>query len=781
MKTTIAVLLLSGVACAQLPDQAVWFTRPDVQRTPANADLGGRMADAIGAAKKSVAFAMLRLDLPVVLDALIAANQRDVDVRVLTDDDIRALRFAQPYEKLARAGVAVRTDRAFPWSATLHHKFCVIDGTHVWGGDWNASLGDSTRGHHAAFLVKSTGLAARFTKHFDRMWRGEAAGPGSISRSPGAPSRVAGGGTARAHFGSAQDLGGVVADEILGAKRSVDVAHTFFNHRRVLMALLEVARRGVRVRVGASFFEGRTRSVDALARFGVLISRKAGTKTIVIDGSRVVTGSWNATDGVDHENVVVFDGCPGLSAAFETGIDRILTAGTKPYFVAVGDASNRPSDRERDARVTMLRRRKASGIPKPADLDRLDARRRLTAAFDRGTPVVPTVMNWRSSEALSRHRRVAVTFERSGRAPVLTRYVLSVSALNDSFGPHVDPRHRPVLFDPAAIGRLDQGLTLEWDATLPEAGTWRAELDAFTWAGSGWRWSGNWRLEPAAWSCAPEVTLDGADAGATIVKLRVQGEPRIVMAGLDVDPKEATAIEIEATSRGGEAVHLSWSVDGRSWSAHDVYDLPLIADGARHRYLVDLSSNGRWSSATRIRAIRVHRGEGTRSAELHGWRLVEGRRLGHEALGTFRDAAGRPRLHLSVDGNAAGGTTWVRARRPIKISVTSPAPDGKPVPFLLLVKRGWPRSDEAFDLTPFRVPGRLCFRPHLVTPQGEGVMGVADSTGLDPAAFARPGPAPATFDVPLGVVESGDTLVVQAVFIGEETKGVSNAVVLRVR
>ncbi|MEE2712897.1 MAG: hypothetical protein VX913_09010, partial [Planctomycetota bacterium] len=118
MRLAIACLFVIGPVLAQpagLPDQAAWFTRPGVDPVPAANDLPARLAETIGAARRTVAASFIRLDLPVVLDALIAAHRRGVAVRVMTDDDMSAHRFAVPFAQLRAAGVEVRTDAGFSW------------------------------------------------------------------------------------------------------------------------------------------------------------------------------------------------------------------------------------------------------------------------------------------------------------------------------------------------------------------------------------------------------------------------------------------------------------------------------------------------------------------------------------------------------------------------------------------------------------------------------------------------------------------------------------------
>ena len=809
MRCGLALLLLVASLAAQtpgLPDQAVWFTDPHADPLPPERDLPGRLADALGAAKESVEASFMRLDAPRVLDALIAAHRRGVVVRVMSDDDMRAHRFAAPFQRLAAAGVSVRTDGGAPWSVNLHHKFCVIDGEWLWNGDWNATVLESRTAHMSAFLLRSRSLAGSFRRQFERLWRGEDAGLGSPASTPGSPAALAVGGTARAHFGVAQDLGVVVAAEILRARRTVDVAHAVFAHRRVLMAVLDVARRGVRVRVVANATPGPARVADACARFGIPVLRSTATKTIVVDGARVITGSWNCTDGVDHENVVVLEGCPEVVGAYERGVHRIMSKGEGRYFLDDGDEALDPSDRQRHRVLSDLVHARGSAIAGPSAAEAMD--RFAPPVLNHGAEdlaVVPVRVGWRGADAMEGHADLSVTFQRTGAPPPAAdlRFVVSAVRYNTSAGPWLSPRIAPVIFDRPRIGNMDVPMTLPFRMELPRAGTWRVELDAFRRAGDGWVWAGNWVLPPRVRHVAPQVSVDDPSRSTVVARLPVADGPwrgggaarregdaflsggvgsSLLAAGLDISTEGAHQVELRVASSGEPTVRLDWSRDGRAWMPEDGVDVPLLLDGRPHTYRLDLTAVSGWRAARRVTALRIGMGREGRGVAFHGLQVVTAADLGEAGRGTFRgpDGAAHPRLLVSGAAGPVDRRVWVDRHGQLQITVESPDPTGATAPFLLLVHRGMPGPEDAFDLAEFGISGSLCFRPHLVTPPGLHVRGVADSTGLDPEAFVRPGPAPVTFSVPLPAARVGDTLVLQAVFKGA-LPGVSNAVVVRVR
>lgn len=109
----------------------------------------------------------------MLLEQLIAAHGRGVDVRVLLDRD----REEDPYnsevvnrgaiERLADQGVPVRTDAA---DRLLHSKFLVLDGSLVIVGSHNWSIGSFFEFDDVSVAIRSPDVAASFAARFEGLW-----------------------------------------------------------------------------------------------------------------------------------------------------------------------------------------------------------------------------------------------------------------------------------------------------------------------------------------------------------------------------------------------------------------------------------------------------------------------------------------------------------------------------------------------------------------------------------------------------------------------------------
>ncbi|MGE0355470.1 MAG: phospholipase D-like domain-containing protein [Burkholderiales bacterium] len=140
-----------------------------------------------------------------------------------------------------------------------------------------------------------------------------------------------------AYFTPADDVAGVIAARIAGARRSVQVEAYLFTHRGLAAALAKAARRGVAVEVIGDARQHETGGLPVLRsldRAGARVWLHDGhaafhNKFVLVDagtpGAVVVTGSFNFTRSAQErnaENVVVITGSPALAARFAAQFER---------------------------------------------------------------------------------------------------------------------------------------------------------------------------------------------------------------------------------------------------------------------------------------------------------------------------------------------------------------------------------------------------------------------------------------------------------------------------
>src|SRR5829696_7228317 len=113
----------------------VYFTDPLNVNNPEDwqGSIEGRLIEKINASQTSIHIASFEFDLTPVAEALIAAQERGVDVRWVTDDEFGIESDEEPghgqFALMEDAGIEIRSDTR---SALMHNKFWIFDNELVW-------------------------------------------------------------------------------------------------------------------------------------------------------------------------------------------------------------------------------------------------------------------------------------------------------------------------------------------------------------------------------------------------------------------------------------------------------------------------------------------------------------------------------------------------------------------------------------------------------------------------------------------------------------------------
>ena len=107
-------------------------------------------------------------------DALIAAHNRGVAVRVIGDDDaMDDAEYGIYYDSLITAGIPVISDT---FSSIQHNKFAVIDGATTWSGSTNWTDTGFTYNMNNGLVFTDTYISLAYTMEFEEMFTGDFSG-----------------------------------------------------------------------------------------------------------------------------------------------------------------------------------------------------------------------------------------------------------------------------------------------------------------------------------------------------------------------------------------------------------------------------------------------------------------------------------------------------------------------------------------------------------------------------------------------------------------------------
>lgn len=170
------ITLLLLVACGGPADEGSEFATDAEEATAATVQIvtdgaaPSEFVRLVSGAKRSVdvvAFEYVFTGVAVrpINEALRAAVQRGVKVRVLVDDGVPASLLALP--GLRAFGVDARADTGV---MKTHNKLVIVDGTAFLAGSTNLSPTSLTRNHETNVIVRIAAPAAALQAYFNRIW-----------------------------------------------------------------------------------------------------------------------------------------------------------------------------------------------------------------------------------------------------------------------------------------------------------------------------------------------------------------------------------------------------------------------------------------------------------------------------------------------------------------------------------------------------------------------------------------------------------------------------------
>jgi phosphatidylserine/phosphatidylglycerophosphate/cardiolipin synthase-like enzyme len=297
----------------------VYFTDPVNVNNPDDwqSSIAGRLVEKINAAQTSIHIASFEFDLTQVAEALIAARQRGVDVRWVTDDENGLEADIEPghgqFAMLQDAGIEVRSDNR---SALMHNKFWIFDGQIVWTGSTNITENGIFKQDNNVVVIQSPELAAMYEREFQEMWDGQF-GPRSPSTIDEQVATVNGSRIVVVFTSEDPALENAIVPLVNSATESIRFMTFSFTDYPLADTMSQRFKAGVDV---AGVFETVGSETDA-AELKTLMCRSVPVKqdgnsnflhhkVIVVDERIVITGSMNYSTNAEEsndENVIIID------------------------------------------------------------------------------------------------------------------------------------------------------------------------------------------------------------------------------------------------------------------------------------------------------------------------------------------------------------------------------------------------------------------------------------------------------------------------------------------
>ena len=323
----------------------VYFTDPLNINDPAQwqNSIAGRLIGRINAAQNSIHIVSFEFDLTPVAEALVAARQRGVDVRWVTDDEHGLEADGEPghgqFALLQDAGIEVRSDDR---SALMHNKFWIFDQQTVWTGSTNITENGIFKQDNNTIVIQSTALAAIYEREFQEMWDGQF-GPKSPSQLADQSTMVDGSAIQVVFTSEDPAIEQAIIPVIHSATRSVRFLAFSFTDFPLAEAMIQRAQNGVDV---AGVFEKVGSDTDAAELKTLFCAqvpvRRDGNpsflhhKVIVVDERIVITGSLNFSTNAEEsndENVIIIDNAE-IAREYIQEFERVWARASDPDGVS---------------------------------------------------------------------------------------------------------------------------------------------------------------------------------------------------------------------------------------------------------------------------------------------------------------------------------------------------------------------------------------------------------------------------------------------------------------
>lgn len=150
----------------QVRNSAVASSPSEVYFSPGT-ECKSRIISLLDGARSNVEICVFTISDNDISHAILAAHERRIRVRVITDND-KANDRGSDVERLIDSGVAIVKDQT---PNHMHHKFALIDDRYVINGSFNWTRSASKYNNENVMVVSSSEVVRRFASKFEAMWR----------------------------------------------------------------------------------------------------------------------------------------------------------------------------------------------------------------------------------------------------------------------------------------------------------------------------------------------------------------------------------------------------------------------------------------------------------------------------------------------------------------------------------------------------------------------------------------------------------------------------------
>lgn len=311
----------------------VYFTQPNGGYTESNLPpIEKALLRHVNAAQTSIDIAYFEQDLQPLTDALIAAKERGVLIRLVYDNE-----YSDPdpqTQTLIDSGIIGVPDQR---SSYMHNKFLVIDNQCIWTGSFNFTHNAAFKNNENALYICNPELVQNYTTEFTELYNGNF-GIKSPSDTPNPLITIANH-SVKNFFAPEDGVMSRVISAVGSANYSINFLVFSFTDQDLAMTMLDRAKAGVIIRgVFETKGAGSQYSMCSYLKSegqDVRLDVNPNTlhdKIIIIDERVVITGSFNFSGNANKsndENLLIIDD-ENLAREYLAEFNRLYNVATVP-------------------------------------------------------------------------------------------------------------------------------------------------------------------------------------------------------------------------------------------------------------------------------------------------------------------------------------------------------------------------------------------------------------------------------------------------------------------
>ena len=289
----------------------IYFTdpfNPDSSRDEGGPDVP--LVQALDDARVSIDIAAYSMSLRSVRDALLRAEKRGVQVRMVMEST--NMTDTVP-KKLIEAGIPIIGDNR---PGLMHDKFIVIDRSEVWGGSMNYTTPGTYEDNNNLIHIKSSKVAEDYTVEFEEMFKRDFFGPDVIAKTP-YPHLTIDGIPMEIYFSPDDGVASRIVELLRGAQQSITFMAYSFTAGDFGKIISQKAKEGLKINGVMEEEQVKSNKGTQFTYFdkaGLPVYKDGNPgqmhhKVFIIDDKIVIAGSYNfsfSAETQNDENVMIF-------------------------------------------------------------------------------------------------------------------------------------------------------------------------------------------------------------------------------------------------------------------------------------------------------------------------------------------------------------------------------------------------------------------------------------------------------------------------------------------